>query len=1310
MAITKSNFANRVTGLNPLAYIGVESYTPPSIFQMDRDPRPSDSKGYRIGDIWFSGSGLATEVWFLVGLDNISPIGKAFWTQIGMGGGGLTFHTSTGTDATPNAGIVNVYGGSNITTNAIIGVPQNTITIDLNPHVVIPGSLTVSSLGRGVVQTNNAGVFFSDNGASGQVIIGGGVKPTWAYITSVDGSITIDNTIPNGIGLSVTAGAGFSGLIDSLGNTAAPLANKVTVNGDLTFIRTNGITVANTLSVQFFGGTDGQIPIATSVVGGLPIWASITPDTGISVTPGNNSITIKNTLPFNALDTDVDGPAVPTAGKISITGDGVFTQTQAMGVPLDIIEVQFVCPGAAKGLVPITNAITGIPEWALITGSGGIIITENNGALDIAGGGGGGGGLVGIRTDDTNIAILDVGNRINVYGDGIIASSSAASTVRLKLEGSSDGELLVGNTATGYPIWATPTTTDGSITITGGANTIDFKTTGPWFEGLLSEVPDTAVPDAVAHKIAMTGDTEFLFTNATTANTLQTKFLGGLDGEIPIGKTGGVPLWKTLTEGANITITNAANSITIAAAGAGGGGLVALDGDIGTANLDGASKIKLHGLDLITTDAGTTASQVNIGLTRPGVAGQIPISHAAGAPLWASLTAGSHITITPANNAITIAAESGFDGLISDGPDDADALNNRVTVAGDLAFITTDAAVANTLTVNFTCPAATSGQIPIANAVTGIPVWGSILHADNSITVTEGAGTLDLSVTDAFKGLIDSATSATVDQNAVSKRIKVLGDEVLTRTLKTAADELTVQLTGGVSGQIIGGVSASDPAWLTLTSVDASVVIDAITTPGTINFKSVGGGGGAGATLFITPSGNGIVYAGQFKINDGINTNAKIYSIAQPSDTLIIDLNAVIYWLNTNAGGTTGMIYLGGSKFMHNLGGTFLGAEAGNLASLGYWNVGIGTGALRVNSCVGSTAIGYNSQDACTSGNYNTSTGFESLTTITTGDYATAYGAQSLHSATASGNSAFGYQSGYRVTSATSLALFGLGSGDVLTSGGYNSFFGSSSGRLVTTGTYNLNLGYQITSGAAQSYNTFLGYNAAGTGSSCIAIGGSTAARSNSIQIGTQGAGNGQVNTCYVAGIYGTALTGTTAPVYIDSNGKLGTGIAATMPAFNYYQTADHNNVTGDGTEFYLVFADLTAQYDPLGTVTASGLGNAMFTAPSSGMYHLNLWITIGGLLPPPVPPPAAPVCPVFIRVTGTSAAVYALEGTVWNYQLSTGRQSVFNAVDTYMTAGDHAYFSISIVFPTAPGVKNLDVIGVLGGSRKTFISGFKIA
>ncbi len=125
----------------------------------------------------------------------------------------------------------------------------------------------------------------------------------------------------------------------------------------------------------------------------------------------------------------------------------------------------------------------------------------------------------------------------------------------------------------------------------------------------------------------------------------------GTNGQVLIGATAGDPEWATITAGANITITNAANSITIASTGGGGGGITTL-----TANTGGsatASSIKLQGNNVIATNV-ASASEVDFALTN-GTNGQVIIGGGAN-PAWASITAGSNITLTPGANSLTISS------------------------------------------------------------------------------------------------------------------------------------------------------------------------------------------------------------------------------------------------------------------------------------------------------------------------------------------------------------------------------------------------------------------------------------------------------------------------------------------------------------------------------------------------------------------------------------------------------------------------------------------------------------------------------
>ena len=76
--------------------------------------------------------------------------------------------------------------------------------------VTLAGTLTLSALGAGVMQTDATGLVTSNNGTNGQLLIGGGTAPAWANITSTGATVTITNG-PNTINLEATGGGGGVG-------------------------------------------------------------------------------------------------------------------------------------------------------------------------------------------------------------------------------------------------------------------------------------------------------------------------------------------------------------------------------------------------------------------------------------------------------------------------------------------------------------------------------------------------------------------------------------------------------------------------------------------------------------------------------------------------------------------------------------------------------------------------------------------------------------------------------------------------------------------------------------------------------------------------------------------------------------------------------------------------------------------------------------------------------------------------------------------------------------------------------------------
>lgn len=169
---------------------------------------------------------------------------------------------------------------------------------------------------------------------------------------------------------------------------------------------------------------------------------------------------------------------------------------------------------------------------------------------------------------------------------------------------------------------------------------------------------------------------------------------------------------------------------------------------------------------------------------------------------------------------------------------------------------------------------------------------------------------------------------------------------------------------------------------------------------------------------------------------------------------------------------------------------TLLGRNAGNLTTSGSSNTGVGTGVL----------------SAITSGSGNTAVGVDALNLATTG----------------SANVAIGFEAGINVT--------GLN----------NTIVGYAALSTASAANSNTVIGYQaMANSTAGANNIVLGVSAAsaftGSEGNNIIIGNTgTLADTNTIRIGTQGAGVGQQNRNFQAGINGVTVA-SPRPVVIDS-------------------------------------------------------------------------------------------------------------------------------------------------------------------------------
>jgi len=213
-------------------------------------------------------------------------------------------NTDSGT-ATPIAGIINIFGGTAISTSAL----GNTVTIDLLDPLAVPNGGTGASTftSGGILLGNGMGnLQVTSQPTDGQLLMGStGVSPVLNTITAGNGI-----TITNGTG-TITIDADNNGdVVGPASSTDQDIAIFDGLTGKL--IEDGGVTLPT---------TDGQLIIGDT--GSVPLLGTITqPAAGITVTNGPGTITL-------ALANDLAGlEGLSTTGLAQRTGTSTWaTQT-----------------------------------------------------------------------------------------------------------------------------------------------------------------------------------------------------------------------------------------------------------------------------------------------------------------------------------------------------------------------------------------------------------------------------------------------------------------------------------------------------------------------------------------------------------------------------------------------------------------------------------------------------------------------------------------------------------------------------------------------------------------------------------------------------------------------------------------------------------------------------------------------------------------------------------------------------------------------------------------------------------------------
>lgn len=1328
--------SRRRSGINPIAYLGVEPITPPELLVEHRAPNSHDIN-YNIGTIWLQSStdslwvltrlqDIYTAVWTpldtgtagaeifpgnsgqanvlnsvlniigdttgvvsTVGAGNTMTVGipssatkgqlvmsgpsgtQAIWgtvtsadasiaittsttgvldLRVSGGAGATSFPTNSGI-AVPSAGVLRIFGGSNINTAVST---SNTVVVNLNNSILLPVTASDASAGVLALGTSLVTNHFLHNYGTNNTFLGNQA----GSLSLTTGSAT-DNT---GIGLDalnvITTGAFNtavgSGSLDQLttgsrnvGFGETTLTNLVTGSDNIAIGRGAGSQYTSSESSNIVIGNTGttsdssHIRIGTSqtstsiagiynqAVGGTNAIVYIDSTGKLGTTGGSGSNFV------SSVTTDVSGPITPNAGSISILG--VTNQLSTDGSTAHTVKVGFVTNPqvtgtltAGTGLVATTgnisatagqvNAGTSMSAATTITAGTGITATTGNIAASsgnvtasahVTGGTGVTATTGGLTATAGGLTVTAGTITFTPFTAGTLLSSSAG--VISSLAHGTNAQLLIGHTGSA-PVWGSLTSSGATIAITFVGNNINLESVGTG-SGAVTFHTDGA--DAMASGAAITihGGS-----NITTSGAAST---------VTVALVNSPSVSGSVTAGTGLIATTGGVTATAGGLTATAGGLTVTAGTITFTPLT-AGTVRSSGTGVISSLADGSNGQLLIGKT-----GDVPI--------WANITStGGSVVITNGANSINLEAAgvAALTQLSTDvaGPVLPSAGNINVTGGSN---ISTDGTTAHQMKINLVNSPSVSGSVTAGTGLIattgGITATGtSNINTSGSAVTTIGTGgtgavnignatgntavtgslTASNGLTATAGGITATGTSAINTTGSAVTTIGTGGTGAVNIGNATGNTAVTGQLS--TTGNIAGGGTITAASGVTATTGGLTAVAGGLTvTAGTITFTPF-------TTGVLTSNGTGIISSQNLGLGVVQSTSAGALSAS------VGDAGRILIGTSTGTAPVWATLTAGANVTITNASGSITISASGGGGGSGATTFVTSSGTATVSGTTIQILSGENTNTDGSSNivhvNLNHSivqpvtsadgtAGVYSLgTSIQNDPFMHAYGTNNTFLGQRAGAGASLIPSSGNPFTFTGTRNVGIGFNALqsITTGNRNTAVGAAAVNSITTGSDNVGIGRQalaaVTTGGTNvavgqnsglllttgTNNTLLGDSAGSVlgvaSSSNILISNvGNSGDNNTIRIGTAGSSAGQQNRAFIAGIEGVTIGSPVGIVNINANGQMGSTLTPTLTSLT---------LTGALTSHGIVN---TGNLSSTGTTTLSGLSAGAVVADASG-------------------------------------------------------------------------------------------------------------